>query len=662
LHKVKSAKKPIFLVVDDNPIHRDLLSNFLIARGFEVDEAANGNEALEKVSKNAYRFILMDLLMPGLSGYETVRKIRQMGVNTPIIAQSALSMKQDRDRCMEAGCDDFVPKPVDFKELWEKIQKHLHEAGPQSPERAVDAGDSSAESLKGRRVLLVEENDVQADRFARVLEKLGLQVERVSTGDDAREFLERAAPDIRIIVSNIFTSGIDGLGLTSIVNRHYPDRMIFLYIPEYDPDTIQLAVNLGAAGVVVQRSFEKDIGNAIENAIAQSRIKRELNPDSATADQVRQSQVQLYRYGLIHGSRHIDVSSSTLHAAGGDIVLSRRFNLAGRHGVVLADVAGHDVRSSYLSAIFMGIISSVWNSCQEPLELLKTVNAELLKLETSGYHVCMTAVLWDRRRERIKIATAGNPGALLVTRDGAGSPKFTDFEGGGMCLGILDTDTLYSSVVTEFREGDFIFLHSDGIERDVLKETLAESAAELDGSSFRGLAGRILNRIRSKAEQEDDMVLVALRGRRGIPDEGYHYSFRSTFRDVDKACEWISDVLPQSLLPPGLDPDFMMLALREALLNAVVHGNGNDPEKYVDVSLYPGRDELRAEISDEGWGFDPEIVRKNYGEREELRLGKRGMVVIRTFADDIDVDGGTIVLTFKKRKKTPGGEGHDERT
>jgi len=655
---VETEKKPIFLVVDDNPIHRDLLSNFLIARGFEVDVAANGNEALEKVSMNAYRFILMDLLMPGLSGYETVKKIRQMGVNTPIIAQSALSMKQDRDRCMEAGCDDFVPKPVDFKELWEKIRKHLHGTAPQSPERAADTGVSPVEALKGRKVLLVEENDGQADRFARFLERLGLQVKRVSTGDDARGFLERADPGFRIIVSNIFTSGIDGLGLTSIVNRQYPDKMIFLYIPEYDPDTIQLAVNLGAAGVVVQGSFEKDIGNAIENAIVQSRIKRELNPDSATADQVRQSQAQLYRYGFIHGSRFIDVSSSTLHAAGGDIVLSRRFNLAGRHGVVLADVAGHDVRSSYLSAIFMGIISSVWNSCQEPLELLKTVNADLLKMETPGYHVCMTAVLWDRRRERIKMATAGNPGAVLAARDDSGSLRFTDFEGGGMCLGVLETDALYSSVTTEFRENEFIFLHSDGIERDVLKETLAESAGELGGVPFKGFAGRILNRIRSKIEQEDDMVLVVLRGREGIPGEGYHYSFRSTYKEVDKACEWISSVLPRDVVPQGVDHDFLMLSLREALLNAVEHGNGNDPEKYVDVSLYPGSKELRVEISDEGWGFDLESTKRGEGYEEGFQLGKRGMPVIHAFADSVEVDGGTVILTYRKRKTiSSGGKG-----
>jgi len=642
-----------FLVVDDNPIHRALLTHFLTAKGYDVEEAANGNEALEKLKSNTYYFILMDLLMPGLDGYETLQRIRAMGVNTPIIVLSALSMKQDRDRCIKAGCNDFMPKPIDLKELWETIRRHERPDDDDGELRGDGNGGFEGAPvhplLPGRTVLLVEEDNGRAGQIARVLSELDMNVSRVATGSEALELLDddRSAPEI--VVSNVFTSGIDGLGLTTMLKRKHPDKMIFLYAPDYNSDMFQLAVRQGVHGIVTQASFESSIAGIMESALYHRHVTLLRSSDEQTARQVRQSQAQLYKYGYEGDSSWLDITSSTLHDAGGDIVLTRRFNLAGRYGIMIADVAGHDVRSSYISAIFLGIISSIWDTVHEPATLLKTINQELIKLNVTTYHVCATALLWDQRRGTVRISTAGNPGGLLAHENEDGSYDITSLEGGGMCLGLLDRNDLYFHESIDFGEGDYLFFFTDGVERDVMERYLARSLEKHEDDSIRGLSHRVLGQILSHSEQEDDIVIVGLEGGRKLPEEGEHYYFRSCYDGVNEASDWLSSHIPPAGVPRGVDRDFLLLSVREAMLNAVEHGNKMRDDAFVDVSLYRTDDELRVEVSDEGSGFDIEEKLQNIRGGDGLQVGMRGLPLIDSFSDSITVKGGTVVLSFRQK-------------
>jgi signal transduction histidine kinase/ActR/RegA family two-component response regulator len=119
------------LLVEDNPVNQLVGQRLLERLGFEVEIAEHGAEALEKLDAKAYAVIFMDCQMPVLDGFEATHKIRareQGGQKHLIIAMTANTHAGDRIRCLEAGMDDFIPKPILVGHLMETLRKHLPES------------------------------------------------------------------------------------------------------------------------------------------------------------------------------------------------------------------------------------------------------------------------------------------------------------------------------------------------------------------------------------------------------------------------------------------------------------------------------------------------------------------------------------------------------
>ena len=107
--------KPLILLVDDQVQNIELLEAHLVPHGYEIIKAANGEEALERLSGNQIDLVLLDVMMPGMDGFEVTRRIRQDDLHRqlPIILVTALRETEDRVKGIEAGCDDFISKPID---------------------------------------------------------------------------------------------------------------------------------------------------------------------------------------------------------------------------------------------------------------------------------------------------------------------------------------------------------------------------------------------------------------------------------------------------------------------------------------------------------------------------------------------------------------------
>jgi CheY-like chemotaxis protein len=108
------------LVAEDNPINRKVVTRTLGRMGYRPDIAINGLEVLDALQINRYDLILMDIQMPDMDGIEGTKLIRALhpgGQNPRIVAMTALAMEGDKERCLEAGMDDYLSKPVRMDEL-----------------------------------------------------------------------------------------------------------------------------------------------------------------------------------------------------------------------------------------------------------------------------------------------------------------------------------------------------------------------------------------------------------------------------------------------------------------------------------------------------------------------------------------------------------------
>ncbi len=142
------------LVVDDEARIRELIRKYAVFEGYEVDEATNGMEAVEKCRKHTYDLIIMDVMMPELDGFSACREIRKTAA-TPVIMLSARGEEYDRIHGFETGVDDYVVKPFSPRELMMRVGAILKRsgAGPAAKDE-ITIGEGLVIDFTARRVTL----------------------------------------------------------------------------------------------------------------------------------------------------------------------------------------------------------------------------------------------------------------------------------------------------------------------------------------------------------------------------------------------------------------------------------------------------------------------------------------------------------------------------
>ena len=113
------------LLVEDNALNRDMLSRRLIKKGYIVINAVNGKEGIDMSISEGPDIILMDLSLPIINGWDATREIKsnEKTSDIPIIALTAHAMAEDRKKALDAGCDEYDTKPIEFDGLLKKINK-----------------------------------------------------------------------------------------------------------------------------------------------------------------------------------------------------------------------------------------------------------------------------------------------------------------------------------------------------------------------------------------------------------------------------------------------------------------------------------------------------------------------------------------------------------
>lgn len=166
-----NSTKPIILCVDDEAANLKLLEKLLAPRGFEIAVAASGRDALARIRSQTIDLVLLDIMMPGMDGFEVCRQIKEDPKlrNIPVIMITALSAKQDRIRGIEAGAEDFLSKPFDQTEALARIKillrvKELGDDRRHAEAALQESHDELENKVRERTAELAKANEtLQAD-------------------------------------------------------------------------------------------------------------------------------------------------------------------------------------------------------------------------------------------------------------------------------------------------------------------------------------------------------------------------------------------------------------------------------------------------------------------------------------------------------------------
>ncbi|NLK41341.1 MAG: response regulator [Planctomycetes bacterium] len=113
------------LVAEDNPSNQKLIGILLQKLGHQVTLAEDGQVAVDKATAETFDLILMDMQMPNVNGYDATRQLREKGCTTPIIALTANAMIGDEEKCLQAGCNGYLTKPIERAKLNEAVAQYM---------------------------------------------------------------------------------------------------------------------------------------------------------------------------------------------------------------------------------------------------------------------------------------------------------------------------------------------------------------------------------------------------------------------------------------------------------------------------------------------------------------------------------------------------------
>lgn len=211
------------VVVDDVEDLRDLIGNILSEAGINVLTANNGQEAIELLTSLAGRvaMVLMDLNMPILDGYQTLKTMRERGIDVPAIALTAANLKGDREKCLEAGFVSYVPKPVTSEGLLAEIRKYVRKDRPEPDSIADSEGNPAGDSI-----LVVEDNEDANAAVCMLLQLLGYRTRGAISAAEALACFDEQKPTVALV--DLSLGDADGAQLIQHMHSRDPEVRYFL--------------------------------------------------------------------------------------------------------------------------------------------------------------------------------------------------------------------------------------------------------------------------------------------------------------------------------------------------------------------------------------------------------------------------------------------------
>ena len=541
------------LLVEDNEQNRDMLARRLQRKGHAVVTAADGERAVAMAGSESPDVILMDLNLPVLDGWSATRRIKESGTtrSIPVIALTAHAMSGDRQKAMNAGCDDYDTKPINFERLMGKIRTLLGPAAEVVAAPAADpapptashsaptpavrndspaalapavppASQAQVQSHKPGRVLVVDDTPANRDMLTRRLARQGFEVEAAADGETALRMIDARPFDV--VLLDVMMPGMNGLEVLKALRKTRPPTelpIIMATAKDGSHDVVE-ALELGASDYVTK---PLDFAVVLARVRTQLALKRAVDQIQELENGLEQRNAELQSMNL-RMRADLDaaakVQQALLPAAepevpgyqvswrfrpsawlAGDIL--NVFRLDDRYvAMYLLDVSGHGVAASLLSVTVSRFLSPVrdpasllwWREegsdqyrLQPPAKVAARLGVRFPFDENTGQYFTLVYCLLDLHTHKVRYVSAGHPAVVHQPRGGPAKM----IEASGYPIGVVDEP--YDEYELQLEPGDRLFLYSDGVPEalDDNNETFGSERllAHLDRARGDGLDGSL---------------------------------------------------------------------------------------------------------------------------------------------------------------------------
>lgn len=261
------------LIVDDEELNRDMLSRRLAREDYFVATATNGRHALQMLATERFDVVLLDLMMPEMDGFETLRQIRKDTTlrDTPVLMLTAMGDRENVIRCLEAGADDYLLKPVNMAELKARLIRCINSRGV---EKAIDSSRPASE-YPSSTVLVVDDSEFNRDLLGMRLSQINCTATAAPDGQAALAALDSQPFDL--VMLDIMMPGMSGFEVLAQIKQHDSWRKIPVIMISglSDSDSMTRSMELGADDYIIKPFNGIELKARVVACLQEKRLQEE---------------------------------------------------------------------------------------------------------------------------------------------------------------------------------------------------------------------------------------------------------------------------------------------------------------------------------------------------------------------------------------------------
>jgi sigma-B regulation protein RsbU (phosphoserine phosphatase) len=516
-------------------------------------------------------------------------------------------------------------------------------------------------------ILLIDDEPIGLNVLGNTLQKEGYRIIVANNGSQGRRLAFEEKPDI--ILLDIVMPDEDGFEVIRHLKRDPRTSNIpVIFLSGKDElDSKMTGFDLGAVDYITKPFYGQEVIARVRSHLKLSRATNSLIARQAEKlDQIKDAQVSMLVKPEDFPDACFSVYYMALAEAGGDFYDVFKIS-SSIFGYFVADVSGHDIATSYITSAVRALLKQNCLPIYQPVESMTMINNALKKILSDGKYLTACYARLNRKTEQMCIVNCGHPPVVYLPKDGV--PRFIEVPGD--VLGIYN-DGCFGVEEIKVNRGDRFFMYSDGLiekpgDRKVWTDSLDDLLDECDrlrNIPISDSAERLKNMMQGKMSSgfEDDIVVLGIevpsehnsdherksirvgaKGNSQTEVKGMELDFSATLEDIDMVVEKTKEFLRRNgVRDQAFD---ILVGVREALVNAVIHGNYGDKEKSVSFRIRRNDDCLVIRVKDEGKGFDWKMcLEKVLPSKEE---SGRGLTIMKNIFSAMRYNKKGNILTLK---------------